>query len=90
MAQGNYIQVVFIDENLKQVKKMIRATMKSLEENLKDYPTFLRVHRSYIVNKNKITKSTGNAQGITLYLDNTTEIVPVSRKFIPFIKNILI
>ncbi len=86
MAQGNYIQVVYSDENHSKIKKMIRATMKSLEENLKDHPEFLRVHRSYIVNKNKIDKSTGNAQGITLFLKDTNETIPVSRKFIPVIK----
>ena len=64
--------------------------MKSLEENLKNHPAFLRVHRSYIVNKNKIAKSTGNVQGISLFFENTDETVPVSRKFIPIIKKTLI
>ncbi len=89
MAQGNYIQVVYLNENHLQVKKMIRATMKSLEENLSGHSEFLRIHRSYIVNRNQIVKSTGNAQGITLFLKNTEKTVPVSRKFIPTIKKVL-
>lgn len=86
-AQGNYIQVVFLDENKKITKKMIRTTMKSVEENLRNHAEFIRVHRSYIINKTKITKSTGNAQGITLFLDNSDATVPVSRKYISILKN---
>ncbi len=53
----------------------LRATMKSLEEELP--PSFMRVHRSYYANLDKIDKVEGNAAGLNLILGPYE--VPVSR-----------
>ena len=86
-SQGNYIQVVYLDEEDKPKKEMVRATMISIEYDLAGFSKFIRVHRSYFVNMNQVVRSEGNAQGIKLFLKNTDEIVPVSRKFVNTIRN---
>lgn len=66
-------------------KTMIRTTLKSIEaENA--YPNIFRCHRSYIVNLDHVSEVSGNAQGLKLTLREDTELVPVSKKYIPSFK----
>lgn len=41
-------------------KIIVHSTMKNFEDQLAQYPYFLRVHKSYIVNVNHITEIDGN------------------------------
>mgnify|MGYP001317947129 CR=1 FL=1 len=85
MAVGNYIDVfVSIDNTLKKVTH--RVSLSSFEAQLKEAQKLVRCHRSYLVNLKKVESVSGNAQGLKLKLENQSEIVPVSRKYIPIVK----
>ncbi len=77
-AADNYVQIFFFEnETLKN--RMLRATMKKMEDALASSPQFFRCHRTYIVNLEKVEKVSGNAQGYRLHLLNVDFAVPVSR-----------
>ena len=80
-SQGNYVEISFFDDE-NTAKKLIRTTLKEIEKNLSEHKNFIKVHRSYIVNTELIEKSTGNSQGINLYIKNSDIVVPVSRNYV--------
>jgi len=85
IADGNYTDINSLDENtLKKVT--YRVTLSSLETQLKEASSLVRCHRSYMVNLKKVKNISGNAQGLRLELINQSEIIPVSRKYIPIVK----
>jgi hypothetical protein len=85
IADGNYTDINSLDENtLKKVT--YRVTLSSLETQLKEASSIVRCHRSYMVNLKKVKNISGNAQGLRLELINQSEIIPVSRKYIPIVK----
>lgn len=69
-AMDDYIKF-FMENASKPV--VVRSTMKSIVEILP--PVFIRVHRSFIVNKNKIT---GVKRATVLVRDTT---IPIGKKF---------
>ena len=85
IAVGNYIDMCSLDENtLKKVT--YRVTLSSFEIQVKESSNLIRCHRSYLVNLNKVKNISGNAQGLKLELINQSEIIPVSRNYIPIVK----
>ena len=85
IADGNYTDINSLDENtLKKVT--YRVTLSSFETQLKEASSIVRCHRSYMVNLKKVKNVSGNAQGLKLELINQSEIIPVSRKYIPIVK----
>ena len=79
-SENNYIEVYFTNES-KLEKKLIRTSMKKVEESLNDTEMFMRCHRSYLVNKAQIKKVKGNARSLNIYLRNYETSIPVSRAF---------
>jgi DNA-binding LytR/AlgR family response regulator len=87
-SEGNYVEV-FSQNEVVEIK-LIRNSLKKTEEQLRDYPFILRCHRAYIVNINKITKTTGNAQGFKLTLENIVDKrIPVARSYTKQFKKLL-
>lgn len=84
-ASDNYLDIFFGNGTLQ--RKTIRNTLKSAQDKLNDYPVFMRCHRSYIVNIEKIIRITGNAQGYKLHLQGIEEPIPVSRQYNNLIKD---
>ena len=85
ISDGNYTDICFLDENtLKKVT--YRVTLSSFETQLKESSSLKRCHRSHLVNLKKVKNISGNAQGLKLELINQSEIIPVSRKYIPIVK----
>jgi len=85
ISDGNYTDICFLDENtLKRVT--YRVTLLSFETQLKEASSLIRCHRSYLVNLNKVKNISGNAQGLKLELINQSETIPVSRNYIPIVK----
>lgn len=82
-AAGDYVELVMADGT----EKLFTGTMKQLEGQLPD--VFLRVHRSYLVNLDKVMTlkmdKNGERQGRLLILDTGHE-VPVSRRLLPEVK----
>jgi hypothetical protein len=79
-SDDNYSTVFFTQHN-RIKKKLLRNTLTRLEAQVESYPTLKRCHRSYLVNIKKVNRVSGNAQGYRLHLQNTDEIVPVSRTY---------
>ncbi len=77
-AADNYVQV-FYGQQGQWKSKMLRTTLKKMEEALAGHPQFFRCHRTYVVNLDKVQQVSGNAQGYRLHLEALEETVPVSR-----------
>lgn len=67
--------------NLKNKKKIIACRMlKDVEEQLVDFPFFVRVHNSYIVNVKEVKKYVRGEGGYVIMNDDTSVNVSRSRK----------
>jgi hypothetical protein len=84
-SQQNYVIITYTSDG--EVKReMLRNTLTNIAEALSG-TSIIRCHRSYLVNQNRIDKISGNAQGLKLFLtDSSDTVVPVSRKYIPVFK----
>ncbi|MCE7995948.1 MAG: LytTR family transcriptional regulator [Roseivirga sp.] len=75
-AEQNYVTISLVDGKT----SMLRKTLKEVEELIPD-PEFLRIQRSYIVNRNFIAELNRAANGTDLICRTTSgEEFPVSRK----------
>lgn len=75
-SDGNYLELM-IGETDKVKKELLRNRVKNILEELPS--VFIRCHRSYVVNLEKVRSVDGNARGYELTLANTELKVPVSR-----------
>ncbi len=75
-ADDNYTHIF-----LKNKSKIIACrTLKEVEEQLHDFSFFIRVHHSYIVNLNEVTKYVRGEGGYVIMSDGSTVNVSRSRK----------
>jgi two-component system, LytTR family, response regulator len=75
-ANDNYTHLF-----LKNAAKIIACrTLKEMEEQLQDFPFFIRVHHSYMVNLNEVTKYVRGEGGYLVMSDGSTVNVSRSRK----------
>ena len=75
-ADDNYTHLY-----LKNKKRIIACrTLKEIEEQLHDFGSFIRVHHSYLVNLNEVTKYVRGEGGYLIMGDNSTVNVSRSRK----------
>ncbi len=79
-SEDNYCKLYFKEHNKIQ-SKLVRISLKNIEEQLKNFPEILRCHRSYIVNKNHIQKISGNARSYVVHFALCNETAFVSRNF---------
>lgn len=77
-SDGNYV-VFHLIRNGNSVDVTIRNSISEIEKQLSTIPTFMRTHRAFIVNLNKITSRRGNSLGYRLTLKDCSDVVPVSR-----------
>ncbi|PKP22166.1 MAG: hypothetical protein CVU05_05070 [Bacteroidetes bacterium HGW-Bacteroidetes-21] len=79
-ANDNYSAFYYYkDDKIK--KELFRTTLKNIEDQLQDFDTMVRCHKSFIVNIRFIKRISGNAQGYRLHFQDLTFEVPVSRRF---------
>ena len=75
-ADDNYTHL-----HLKNKKRVIASrTLKEVEEQLSDFSNFVRVHHSFLVNLNEVTKYVRGEGGHLIMSDNSTVNVSRSRK----------
>lgn len=84
-SSDNYIEVVY-HNNGQFTKTLLRNSLKSVQEDLKEFKSIFRCHNSYIVNLKKVIHISGNAQGYKLHLKGCGEQIPVSRNRIGNLK----
>jgi DNA-binding LytR/AlgR family response regulator len=73
-AADNYVKVFYLGGH-----KIIRSSLKRLEDDVRAYEQIFRCHRTYLVNLDKVIHISGNAQGYKLHLEGTELLIPVSR-----------
>lgn len=88
-AADNYVQVFYF-ENGAVKNRLLRATLKRMEEALAGCPQFFRCHRTYVVNLDKVSAVSGNAQGYRLHIDGAENTIPVSRNLNEVIRQKLV
>jgi len=76
-SENNYVRIFYFEENsLKE--KLLRSTLANIKKQLS---SFIKIHRSYIVNPNFILSLNGNKQNAKLYLKKTERSIPISEPF---------
>lgn len=80
-SEGNYITVGYLRNN-RFHSSLLRNTMKYAEDILNEHPGFFRCHRSWIVNTERISRVSGNSQGLRLSLPGLDEEIPVARNLV--------
>lgn len=84
-SADNYVEMIYKDEE--EVKqKLLRNTLKNIQQQLKKYPEFVRCHRTCIVNSDYILNLTNSYKGHRLKLLHFEEELPVSRQYLLDIK----
>lgn len=85
-SADNYVEVYFFqDEEIK--KKLLRTTLRNIEQQLKPYTNFVRCHRICIVNTDQIQSFTRDSNNHTLSLFGYPEQIPVSRQYLLHFKS---
>jgi DNA-binding LytR/AlgR family response regulator len=59
---------------------IIRNSISEIENQLDEVPFFMRIHRAFIVNLEKVSSKKGNSLGYQLKLKGSNIILPVSRQ----------
>lgn len=84
-SADNYVEIVYReDEEFKS--KLIRNTLKNIELQLKSNSSFVRCHRTCIVNANYIERLSKDLNNHWLSIKGYEERIPVSRQYILKIK----
>lgn len=78
MADNNYSTIYFIKDGVLR-KHLLRIKLKSLQDQMSKYPSILRTHKSFLVNKLKIKSIEGNARSLNIILEDYNGKLPVSR-----------
>ncbi|GAB4037194.1 LytTR family DNA-binding domain-containing protein [Spirosoma jeollabukense] len=83
-SSDNYCTVVHL-KNGQPVKPLLRSSLSRLEKQI-PLPSvartpFVRCHRSYVVNLDRVERVTGNAQGYKLHLLGGQFQIPVARQY---------
>ncbi|MDO6436623.1 LytTR family DNA-binding domain-containing protein [Cyclobacterium sp. 1_MG-2023] len=86
-AADNYSIIYYKDSDAIK-KEMLRNSLKALSEQLKDYP-IKRCHRSFLVNVQNVKLAKKASGKVSLHLEGSASIVPVSRKFTPEFDHLL-
>ena len=87
-AVGNYVKVTQLRDNEVQTK-MLRATMKQMEDALQAYPMIVRCHRAFMVNLGQVEQISSNSRAMQLIMRHTPDAIPVSRSNVTKLKELL-
>jgi two-component system LytT family response regulator len=75
-ANDNYTHLFLKNK----IKVTACRTLKEMEEQLQDFPSFIRVHHSHLVNLNEVVKYVRGEGGYLVMTDGSTVSVSRSRK----------
>lgn len=84
-AQKNNVAVCCMKDG-QLVTVEVRSTLSAVVEELKEFKNIFQCHRSFVVNVNNITSAKGNSNGYQLTLGACTVSIPVSRSYVPRLK----
>lgn len=80
-SADNYVEIVYKETDIFK-KKLIRNTLKNIEQQIKPYSNFLRCHRISIVNTHFIEKLNKENNNHWLTIKGYNEQIPVSRQYL--------
>ncbi len=84
----NYVEIQYLAGGT-GTKKLLRATVKSIEDQLRPFSQMIRCHRSYIINMDHVIKLHREYGRIYLKMNGIEENIPVSRQYLLGITNAL-
>jgi DNA-binding LytR/AlgR family response regulator len=84
----NYVEIQYLAGGA-GTKKLLRATVKSIEDQLRPFSQMIRCHRSYIINMDHVIKLHREYGRIYLKMNGIEENIPVSRQYLLGITNAL-
>ncbi|MDF1548780.1 MAG: LytTR family DNA-binding domain-containing protein [Bacteroidales bacterium] len=87
-SADNYVELIFKEAGVYK-KKLIRNTLKNIEQQIKPYTIFNRCHRTSIVNLHAVDKLKKTYNNYWLIIKGLEENVPVSRQYIQKLKEAL-
>ncbi|MCG8699709.1 MAG: LytTR family transcriptional regulator DNA-binding domain-containing protein [Bacteroidales bacterium] len=87
-SADNYVEIGYHDEGMVK-RKMVRNTLRNVEQQLAEFNNFIRTHRTSLVNIQYIDKLNKNFNTYWLSLDKTKETIPVSRQYLLPVKELL-
>ena len=76
-SENNYVLISYFEDDLIK-EKLLRSTLANIEKQL---PSFIKTHRSYIVNPDFFLSLKGSKQNSKLNLKNTGLSIPVSETY---------
>jgi large-conductance mechanosensitive channel len=85
-AAGDYVEISLVSNG----KSLYSGTLKSIEEQLPS--TFLKVHRSYIVNLDEVMSISSTGKGTTtssILILRTGDEIPISRRVLPHVRGVI-
>jgi len=87
-SADNYVEIAYKEETTIK-KKLIRNTLKNIENQLNPFSNFIRCHRICIVNVHFIMKLNKNENNHWLTIKGYDEQIPVSRQYMLKLKEIV-
>jgi|WetSurSiteA1Bulk_404760.scaffolds.fasta_scaffold00310_2 hypothetical protein len=87
-SANNYIEVFWREGDIVK-NQMVRCSMITAEEAVKEFKFIYKCHRSFIVNVNFIERFEGNSQGYKLYFDHINFPIPVSKNSVDKLKELI-
>ncbi len=84
-AAQNYVEIVW-RRNGRLERTLLRNSLKGIEQNVHRYPMLVRCHRAYIVNIRKTAFLKRNGYSYHLILQEESIKIPVSRRYLPGVK----
>lgn len=80
-SADNYVEIFYLEGDALK-KKLLRNTLKNIEQQIKQYSNFLRCHRICIVNIHFIEKINRNNESHWLTIKGFSGQLPVSRQYL--------
>lgn len=80
-SADNYVEIIYKEDDVFK-KKLLRNTLRNIEQLLSKYTTFVRCHRTYIVNMLYVDKMDKNFSNNLLVIKGFDEQIPVSRQYL--------
>ena len=84
-SENNYVLISYFESKVMK-EKLLRNTLLNINAQL---PTFIKIHRSYIVNPNFILFLKGSKQNAKLQLKDTGLTLPVSETYFKTVNSVV-
>lgn len=87
-SADNYVEIIYEESGIYN-SKLIRNSLRNIEQQLKPLPEFIRCHRTCIVNSRYIEDLSRAQNNYWLKLKGMSEQIPVSRQYLLKLKEII-